>query len=124
MLGLLVIWAGLLLALVMFAIGRPGRGGALTLAYFLGFSLIHVPGVLPFLQSDSGLPDGDETQLGFEMTLFGMGAFVAGAVLAGRIGQHQAAATSAPARWQAQAFEHLGWRALGLGIIAYFVLLP
>jgi hypothetical protein len=122
MLGLVVIWAALLIALVVFGIGRPGRGGALTLTYFLGLSLLHVPGVLPFLHSDSGLPDGGETQLGFEMTLLGMGALVAGAVLAGWIGQHQA--MGAPPRWRSQAFEGLGWRALALGIIAYFVLLP
>ena len=52
LLELLFVWAALLVALVVFAIGRPGRGGALTLAYFLGLSLIHVPGVLPFLDPD------------------------------------------------------------------------
>ena len=83
MLDLLVIWVVLLAALVLFAIGRPGRGGALTLAYFLGLSLIHVPGVLPFLTPGSGLDDFDETRLGFQLTLLGMAAFVAGAVLAG-----------------------------------------
>src|SRR5947207_43742 len=49
MLGLLIIWVGLLLALVVFAIGRAGGGGALTLTYFLGLSLIHLRGVLPLL---------------------------------------------------------------------------
>ena len=83
MLNLLAAWGALLFALVVFAIGRPGKGGALTLAYFLGLSLIHVPGVLPFLTSGSGLDDFDETRLGFELTILGMAAFVAGAVLAG-----------------------------------------
>src|SRR6266849_2963074 len=83
-LGLLVIWGALLIALVIFAIGRPGRGGALTLAYFLGLSLIHVPGLLPFLDSDSGLADWDETRFGFETTILGLAAFVSGAVLARR----------------------------------------
>ncbi len=124
MLGLIVIWAGLLIALVVFAIGRPGRGGALTLAYFLGLSLIHVPGVLPFLDSESGLADWDETQLGFEMTILGMAAFVAGAVLARWIDRRRAAAKGAPPRRRAQAFERLGWRTLVLGVVAYFVLLP
>ena len=54
MLDLIVIWVALLVALVIFAIGRPGKGGALTLAYFLGLSLIHVPGVLPFLDPGIG----------------------------------------------------------------------
>ena len=80
------------MALVAFAIGRPGKGGALTLAYFLGLSLIHVPGVLPFLASDVGLGDLEMTQIGFEMTILGMAAFVAGAVLARRIDRRRAAA--------------------------------
>src|SRR5215467_7693155 len=92
MLMLLVIWAALLVALVVFAIGEPGRGGALTLAYFLGLSLVHVPGVLPFLEPASGLTDLDETQLGFEMTILGMAAFVAGAVLARWIDRRRAVA--------------------------------
>ncbi len=124
MLHLLLIWAALLLALVMFAIGRPGQGGALTLAYFLGLSLIHVPGVLPFLAEDSGLVDFEETQLGFQMTILGMSAFVAGAVVAGRIDRRSAAARDAPSHRRAHAFERVGWRALGLGIFAYFVLVP
>ena len=90
--NLIAIWAALLFALVIFAIGRPGKGGALTLAYFLGLSLIHVPGVLPFLTPGSGLDDFDETRLGFELTLLGMAAFVAGAVLAGAIARRSAAA--------------------------------
>jgi hypothetical protein len=124
MLDLIVIWAGLLLALVVFAIGRPGRGGVLTIAYFLGLSLMHVPGVLPVLDPESGLADGEETQLGFEMTVLGMAAFVAGAVLARGIGQQSAAASGAPPRRRAQIFERLGRRTLALGVVAYFVLVP
>jgi hypothetical protein len=123
-LDLLVIWAGLLIALVIFAIGRPGRGGALTLAYFLGLSLIHVPGVLPFLDPDSGLADIDETELGFEMTILGMAAFVAGAILARWIDRQNGAAKGAPPSRQAKVFERLGRRALVLGVVAYFVILP
>jgi hypothetical protein len=124
MLGLLVIWAALLTVLVIFAIGRPGRGGALTLAYFLGLSLIHVPGVLPFLDPASGLSDWDDTQLGFETTILGMAAFVAGAVLARWIDRRSAAATGAPPGRRAQAFERLGWRTFVLGVVTYFLLPP
>ena len=49
MIELLILWIGLLVALLAFAVGPPGRGGALTLAYFLDMSLIHVPGVFVFL---------------------------------------------------------------------------
>jgi hypothetical protein len=124
MLGLLLIWVGLLIALVIFAIGRPGEGGALTLAYFLGLSLIHVPGVLPFLDPDSGLPDWDETQLGFEMTILGMAAFVGGAVLARQINRRRAVTMGAPPRRRAQMFERLGRRTFVLGVVAHFLLLP
>jgi hypothetical protein len=124
MLGLIIIWAGLLLALIIFAIGKPGRGGALTLTYFLGLSLIHVPGVLPSLGSDSGLADLDETELGFGMTILGMAAFVAGAVLARWIDRQSAGAKGAPPSRQARVFERLGRRVLMLGVIAYFVIIP
>jgi hypothetical protein len=124
MLGLIFIWVGLLIALVIFAIGRPGRGGALTLAYFLGLSLIHVPGVLPFLDSGSGLVDENETSLGFDTTILGMAAFVAGAVLANRIDRRGAFAMGAPRRRRAQVFDRLGWRTFALGVVAQFFLLP
>jgi hypothetical protein len=114
----------LLAALVAFAVGRPGEGGALTVAYFLGLSLIHVPGVLPFLGSGSGLDDRDATEIGFQITILGMAAFVTGAVLARRRAWRRAAAARAAPRWRAQAFEQLGWRALTLGVVAYFVLVP
>jgi hypothetical protein len=124
MLGLFGIWAGLLVALVIFAIGPPGRGGALTLAYFLGLSLIHVPGVLPFLGSDPGLVDFDETELGFELTLLGMAAFVAGAILARCIDGRRVGAEGARPRRRTQVLQRGGWRALQLGIVSYFVILP
>ena len=121
---LIAIWAALLAALVIFAIGRPGRGGALTLAYFLGLSLIHVPGVLPFLTPGSGLDDFDETRLGFQLTLLGMAAFVAGAVLAGATARRSAAARAVSAQRRAHVFDRLGRRTLALGVLAYFVLVP
>ena len=82
MTGLLILWFGLLGALLVFAVGPPGRGGALTLAYFLDLSLIHVPGVLAVLGTGIGIADIVDTSLGFEMTLAGMAAFVAGAAAA------------------------------------------
>jgi hypothetical protein len=124
MLGLIIIWAGLLITLVFFAIGRPGRGGALTLAYFLGLSLIHVPGVLPFLGSDLGLTDLGETELGFNMTILGMAAFAAGAVLARWIDRNGAPAKHAPPRRRAQLIGGLGRRTFALGVVAYFFALP
>jgi hypothetical protein len=122
--GLVIIWVGLLVALVVFAVGRPGRGGALTLAYFLSLSLIHVPGVLTFLGSDPGLAGWDETQLGFETTVLGMAGFVAAAVLARWMDRPSRATIGAPERQPPQNFERLGRRVLALGVVSYFVLLP
>jgi hypothetical protein len=114
----------LLLALLVFAIGRPGKGGALTLAYFLGLSLIHVPGVLPFVISSFDLADGEATELGFEITLLGMAAFVVGAVLARRVDRRRAASTDHSKLKRRQRFKQLGWRAFAIGITTYFVLIP
>jgi hypothetical protein len=121
---LLVIWGGLLSALVIFAIGRSARGGALTLAYFLSLSLVHVPGVLPLLEPGSGLLDEEETGLGFEMTIHGMAAFVVGAVLACWINRRRLAAKITVSRGRASGLDRLGKRAFLLGIVAQFVFLP
>src|SRR3954468_22435030 len=87
MTDLLILWLGLLAILLAVAVGPPGRAplsraGALTLAYFLDLSLIHVPGVLASFGTDSGLADFVDTRLGFEVPLAGMAAFIAGAVAA------------------------------------------
>ena len=65
MTGLLILWFGLLGALLVFAVGPPGRGGALTLAYFLDLSLIHVPGVLAVLGTGTGIADIVDTESRF-----------------------------------------------------------
>src|SRR5207245_11320401 len=95
-----------------------------TLAYFLGLSLLHVPAVLPFLDPGSALADWDETRLGLEMTILGMAAFVAGAVLARWVDRRRVVARGAPPRRRAKVFEGLGRRTFVLGIVAHFLLLP
>ncbi len=119
MLELLLIWLGLLAALIVFAVGRPREGGVLVLTYFLGLSLIHIPGVLPYL--DRTFTAGfDESLDGLRMTLIGMGAFVVGAVAAKRMAPRlRLAALPPPA-----AFERFGMRALIFGVLSYFVVLP
>lgn len=124
MLEPLLAWAALLLALVVVVIGRSHNGGALTLAYFLGLSLIHVPGVLPVIFSRLDLADTDVTEIGFEMTLLGMAAFVIGTMVAGGgLGRHAAPRRDSPQK-RARAFNRFGARALALGIAAYFVFIP
>ncbi len=122
MLGLLFFWGLLLAALIAFGVGQPGRGGALTLAYFLGLSLIHLPGLLPFIGGEPVLSDRLVTRVGFETTLLGMAAFIAGALLARR--NTRGALRSATYSPRGKAFEYVGWRAFALGAFAYFVLIP
>jgi hypothetical protein len=124
MLDLLLVWSALLVALTAFAIGRRGNGGALALAYFLGLSLIHVPGVLPFLDLGTSRGDGEETRLGFEMTIIGMAAFVVGAILARRTAKLGTSSRAEAPRRRARVFEYLAWRIFAVGIAAYFILLP
>jgi hypothetical protein len=124
MLDLVLIWAALLLLLVIVAIGRPGQGGALTLSYFLGLSLIHVPGLVACLGSGPNPNDVEMTRVGGEMTVLGMAAFVAGTILARAMGRAGARLTIQSPQRRAQAFNRFGWRAFAVGIISYFVLLP
>src|SRR5258708_38913691 len=124
MLGLLFIWAALLAALVIFAVRSQAKGGALTLAYFVGLSLIHVPGVLVFLDGGTLLPNGEETLRGFEMTLIGMAAFVFGAVIAARRHKPATGTEVLFTSSRIQAFESIGWRLMAIGALAYFVLVP
>ncbi len=119
MTDLLILWIGLLVALLGLAIGPPGRGGALTLAYFLALSLIHVPGVLAFLGADPALYEFAETSLGFEVTLAGMAAFVGrrrGCSYARPGAARRRAAVAEPG------FDRAGWRALAIGAGSYLLL--
>src|SRR5262245_51582649 len=124
MLPLLALWFVLLVCLVVFAVGNRHQGGALTLGYFVGLSLIHVPGVLVFLANGLGFANEQETVLGFQWTLLGMGVFVAGAVVAARSGSHRDATIVSSSRAQQVRFSHLGWRLIITGFLAYFVLVP
>src|SRR3954470_3989161 len=121
MIDLLLIWVTLLLALLLFGIGKRGSGGALTLAYFLGLSLIHVPGILPSFGAE--WDDVESTRIGFETTLVGMTSFVVGALIARLV-------LVGRADWilmrpdNSNLFRRLGWRAVVVGGVAYLVLLP
>ena len=122
MLELLLIWLGLLIALVAFAAPKPGAGGALILSYFLGLSLIHVPGALLFLDPRTILTDGRETETGFTLTVIGMAAFVAGAIYArANYGEKIQAAASVDA---IPVLSPYIWPLIIAGFISYFVLMP
>lgn len=79
-----LVWVWLLLfaALLALVIRRGQRGGTLVLAYFVGLSVIHVPGALIHTSQVNYLLDAQVTNTGFAATLLGLFAFVVGAWVA------------------------------------------
>jgi hypothetical protein len=130
MLGaLLLLWGMIIAALIRFAIGRRGEGGALTLAYFLGLSLIHVPGALAFLPGVAfrgyySLSERAMTEAGFSITVIGMAAFLIGAILARLAARRRVDSKAIFSHQRSAAFERKGRRGIAIGIVAYFVLMP
>jgi hypothetical protein len=119
MLVLFLIWLALMVVLTAYGQVRQPRGGALNLSYFFGLSLIHVPGVLPYLASDY-VPNRQETETGFQLTIIGMAAFVVGCIVARFTAPRRRLAP--PLRLDI--FEGYGWRALAAGFVAYFIAMP
>jgi hypothetical protein len=121
MLNEILLWGALLVVVVLLVVDRRHGIGALTLSYFLILSLGHVPGLLAYLEANTwGI---EATEIGFEVTLIGMTAFVAGAIAA-RILRSSSTKAKPDQQYSADIFVRLGRRLLTLGIIAYFVLLP
>jgi hypothetical protein len=119
---LLLIWVGLLFALILFAVGKPGTTGVLTLSYFLALSLLHVPGAALFITPNPYVSDARETELGFELTLIGLSAFVTGAVFARVYFRHLLQSAESPhAR---KTIERHIWSMLLAGATFYFVVMP
>src|SRR5579884_3785305 len=121
MTDLVVLWVLILAAIVLFAIGRPGNGGALVLSYFLGLSLTHVPGAIIYMDPQAPGPNREQTLLGFTLTVVGMVAFAAGAIIA------RATGDGGPAERKPGAVEKLSahtWTMIGFGLVSYFYLMP
>ncbi|MCX7140567.1 MAG: hypothetical protein NT123_05575 [Proteobacteria bacterium] len=114
------IWGALLLALLWLLISRGYSGGILLLAYFIGLSIIHVPGALIYLGSAPGLFEEPETHLGFKATLIGMAALLAGALAALRTQFGRAPPPNGPSF----AFSNLGYVMVALGAVMYFIVMP
>lgn len=121
---LLVVWLALAAALVLFGVSRRQATGGLTLGYFLSLSLIHVPGVLPYVVEGPELRFREATMLGFRVTLLGMAAYVVGAMVARRLEKRRTRRGPVPAADRAAIFDRFGWRAIGVGAFCYFVLTP
>jgi hypothetical protein len=121
MIDLIVVWTVLLLALIALAMGRVGNGGALVLSYFLTLSLIHLPGALIYADPQAAGDNREQTLVGFTLTIIGMTAFVAGAVLARMSGKQ------VPAEHDSAALSKLApqtWMLIWAGAFSYFFLMP
>ena len=80
MIELLTIWVALF-GVCLWMIWRRDGSGTLILAYFIGLSIIHVPGAINYLSSDNMLEWREETMIGFGITLYGIAAFLVGVFL-------------------------------------------
>ncbi len=119
MIELIVVWA-LLFAACVGLIASGGQRGTLVLSYFLGLSLIHVPGALNFLGNQMRFVGELETLRGFEATLCGLAAFLVGVGWAWR--------SSERGRERRQPmptdFHQIGVVLFAGGIASYFVVAP
>ena len=124
MLDLLLLWAILLAALLLLVMGWTRSVGALTIAYFLGLSLIHVPGILAFVGNGPQMFEEPASRLGFEVTLVGMAAFLVGVALARGVSIRPMEPDPATRQQVAKNFLAAGWYVLVIGIGAYLFFAP
>jgi hypothetical protein len=122
---LLLIWLAVGISLAWLVSQKRRRSAGLPLAYFLGLSLIHLPGALLYL--DAG--ESNYTRIGFEQTIIGMVAFLGGVTIARFVfvtapGQHASAGRPQGSISQSfAALDQLALLYLGVGGFAYFVML-
>jgi hypothetical protein len=121
MLNDLLIWAALLLGVVFLAVDKRQGVGALTLAYFLSLSLGHIPGLLAYLDPNV---TAEATEVGSDVTLIGMTAFIVGTLAARILQRPIKSATADQPAFSDDIVSWLGWRVLIIGVVARFVVLP
>jgi len=118
--NLLWLWLALFAALLSVIIRSGTRGGVFLLTYFVGLSLIHVPGALMYLGSAPNLYQEQVTLLGFQATLLGLTALIFGA-WAGRTRPANVASFSPIPDLN---YAKLGEKFLVLGLGVSFVAMP
>ena len=127
MLTLASIWVVVGIGLVL--VNRRSSAG-MPLAYFLGLSLIHVPGAMLYLNSEYWNSMTDVTRVGFEQTVIGMVAFLVAVIVVrytAFVQSSRRASVRRPLNLTTQhlaALDRLAYLYMSLGGIAYFVLLP
>lgn len=128
MLILSVIWCAVGIGFVL--VSRRSSAG-IPLAYFLGLSLIHVPGAMLQLNVTDVSLDALATQVGFEQTVIGMVAFLCAVIIARstafarrpwRLALIETPQVLSPD--EAAVADRCAFLYLGIGGIAYFVVLP
>lgn len=77
MINIFYIWI-FLTVLFFIVLGNGNKGGALSMAYFFGLSMIHVPGLYVNTSLSNDLPHNLETELGFLYTLLGLTFLILG----------------------------------------------
>jgi hypothetical protein len=122
MLNDLLIWAALLAGLAFLVVDRRRGAGALVLAYFLILSLGHVPGVLVYLNPNMFWVNFEATKIGFDVTLIGMTAFIAGAIAARIMPMRTTSAKAFQPTFSHDTLSWLSRRMLTMGISFYFLL--
>jgi hypothetical protein len=127
---LLLIWLAVGIGLLLLGIQRRGHSAGLPLAYFLGLSLIHVPGASLYLDSEEWGSIALWTRKGFEQTVIGMVAFLIAVMIARYIAFRRRPGPEASIVKQnlttrsVAALDRLALIYLSIGAVAYFVLLP
>ncbi len=74
---LLALWLALAASMLLLGTGRQPSAG-MPLAYFWGLSLIHAPGAAAYLGSPTWEGEAQRTFVGFQLTILGFFAFLAG----------------------------------------------
>jgi len=82
--GIVLVGIWVAIGVIMLLIGVNDRrfSAGMPLAYFLGLSLIHVPGAMVYMDTPLWNGLASRTHTGFEQTIFGMVAFTVGVLLA------------------------------------------
>jgi hypothetical protein len=91
------------------------------MSYFLGLSLIHVPGAMIYADPQAPGPSRDQTLLGFTLTVVGMAAFAVGAILA-RWSSNSVTVTPEPGT--VSKLSSQVWPLIIAGVFSYFYLMP
>lgn len=124
MTALLWCWAGVFAALLAFFVGDGRRVGPLVLTYFLGLSLIHVPGAAASLGATVDPDTAETTARGFTATVIGMAAFVGGAMLMKLARFGFVSGNSAESKAGRPSDARNALLLMVVGLAAYFVLIP